>query len=138
MNKCILDNMRNLFFFVILLLCGCTSAPVSNINGETIPTAWNGSAPALGDVEKAILSASQTRGWNSRIVRPGLIEASISVRSHRAEISIPYTERNYSIYYKSSDNLDYRNGSIHRNYNKWVMKLSQAIQRELGINVQKY
>ena len=60
------------------------------------------------------------------------------MRSHRATVNIYYNEKNYSILYKDSYNLDYRNGSIHRNYNNWIVKLSRTIQNELGVNSQNY
>jgi len=124
--------MKIILLAISLFLFGCTSAPTNNIKNEVIPTGWSGKDFAIEEIEKAILSASQKRGWSSRIVRPGLIEARISVRTHRAEISIPYSKSNYSIYYKSSEKLGHRNERIHRNYNNWVTRLSQSIQREGG------
>jgi hypothetical protein len=126
------------FLIFVLFLFGCASKPIVNVKNEYIPTTRDGSQLSVEDVERAILSASQKRGWTSRIVKPGLIEASISVRAHRASIEIPYTASNYSINYKSSENLNYDDGSIHRNYNNWVVKLSRTIQDELGVSVQKF
>lgn len=122
----------------ILILTGCTGQPILNLEQEYIPTLRDGNSPSLDQVEKAIISAAQKRGWSPRIISPGLIEARITVRSHRAVIEIPYTAVSYSIKYKDSLNLEYSNGKIHRNYNKWVLKLSGTIQRELGVRTQNY
>lgn len=122
----------------VMFLCGCASKPVMNLQNEYVPTKKDGAQFSIKDVEAAILSASQKRGWSSRIIKTGLIDASISVRTHQASVEIPYTRSNYSIIYKSSENLGYQNGNIHRNYNNWVLKLSRTIQEELGVRSQKY
>jgi hypothetical protein len=131
--------MKKVFLVLLVLIAwGCTSKPVMNVQNEYVPTTHDGEELSINDVEKAILSATQKRGWSSRVVKPGLIEASISVRTHRATIEIPYSSSSYSINYKSSENLDYDDGSIHRNYNNWVINLSRTIQGELGVNAQNY
>lgn len=64
-----------------------------------------------------------------------LIKCSILIRGrHYAEVIIPYSSSAYSIYYSDSRVLDYdeRAQRIHRNYNKWVILLSQAIQGHLS------
>lgn len=65
--------------------------------------------------------------------RPGVISGEIQVRKHHATINIPYNTQSYSINYVSSLNLDDSgSGKIHRNYNRWVNGLNQAIQIELN------
>jgi len=115
-----------------IFLSGCTSKPVYNVKNENVPNTRSAQL-SLSDIEKAILSASQKRGWSVRVIKPGLIEASISSRKHRAAVEIPYSQSDYSIIYKSSENLEYENGKIHRNYNNWIIRLSRAIQNELGV-----
>ena len=132
LRKLILISLLSVF------VAGCTSHPVLNLESERIPVAPTGQPYTVKQVEKAIISGTQRRGWSPQIVAPGHIEASISVRSHRATVNIYYNEKNYSILYKDSYNLDYRNGSIHRNYNNWIVKLSRTIQNELGVNSQNY
>nr|WP_256834309.1 hypothetical protein [Pseudomonas oleovorans] len=53
-------------------------------------------------------------------------------RDHQAEITIPYSASSYSIRYRDSQNLGYKNGKIHRNYNKWIHNLDRSIQQELN------
>jgi hypothetical protein len=123
---------------LILLIFGCANQPIYNISREHVPTMRSGEQPSFSDVEGAILAAAHKRGWSPRVIRPGLIVATITVRSHRAEIEISYTEKHYSIRYKDSTGLDYDDGEIHRNYNRWIIKLSGSIQRELGVRTQNY
>lgn len=54
------------------------------------------------------------------------------VRDHRADITIAYDADSYSIRYRDSQNMDYNNGKIHRNYNRWVANLNYDIQRALA------
>jgi len=91
----------------------------------------------LNDVRRAIIAGCHVKGWQPIQESKDRIRASIWVRSkHYAEVLIPFTEKKYSITYETSKNLDYseRNQKIHRNYNKWVILLSKAIQNEFDIN----
>ena len=56
----------------------------------------------------------------------------MTVRRHQALVEITYTDNSYAITYKDCENLDYSNGSIHRNYNRWVVNLSNTIQKEIA------
>lgn len=131
--------MKKSFWMVLSMLffVGCFSAPVLNLQNESIPMSGNDKQFTMEEVEKAILSAAQKRGWVPRVMKPGFIEAKLSLRSHKATVEIPYTKNSYSINYKSSENLNYKNGNIHKNYNHWVANLSRTIQAELGITPQK-
>ncbi len=84
------------------------------------------------DVRAGILSACSRRGWYPKEIKPGLIEASIQVRSHTVVVDIPYTAKEFQIKYKNSVNLITRSGKIHRNYNKWVATLRKDIDLELN------
>ena len=125
-------------FLFVVDITAASRATVLNIKGEYVPTYTTGEKPTFDDIQTAILTATQARGWVPRLIEPGLIEASISVRTHRATIQITHTENTYSIIYKNSSNLNYRSGSIHKNYNNWILRLSGTIQREFGVRSQKY
>lgn len=113
----------------LVLVAGCsTSQPVMNMTNSQVP-------PSLGesDISRAIINAGVSKKWVMREERPGLITGHIQVRQHQANISIPYNTANYSINYVSSVNLDDKGkGKIHRNYNRWINGLNQAIQLELN------
>ena len=129
---------KELFVIFVLLITACTSKAIYNIENELIPTNSSGEPPSLEVVEKAILAACRRKGWSSRKVSEGVIEASIYVRSHKATVEITFDENVFNIDYKNSENLDYSNGRIHRNYNKWVIILTRVIQSQLGISTQNY
>ncbi|GAB2891604.1 hypothetical protein ACCI51_02735 [Microbulbifer echini] len=118
-----------------IIMTGCTSNPVMNIQDRNIPDRLDGSTQTQGSVKKSIIAGCIQRNWTCREVAPGKIHASINVRKHHAEAEINYNISNYSITYKDSDMLDYNEKyyTIHRNYNRWVRNLNDAIIKQLSI-----
>jgi len=104
------------------------AAMVENIEGSPIPG-------GLSDeqIVKAIQQGGATRGWIVKKVSSGHLEATIFVRSHMAKVDINYDAAAYAIRYNSSENLGYKDGRIHRNYNKWVKNLNMDIQRAFAM-----
>ena len=101
-------------------------------------------APAgtpLADLAAAIRKAANEEGWRIIAEAPGVMQASLHVRSHEAVVSIGFDESNFWIEYADSVNLDYNpNGlrktrtrrevkgpRIHRNYHVWVDQLAKEI-----------
>lgn len=116
----------------ILPLVGCS-------RNEPLYNVANASVPAIQDrlsyeqVRAAIVKALVDNGWSIRQQTPDNISALISFRAHSASIAINYSQSNYSIMYRNSNNLDYDGSSIHRNYNKQIMDLERAINGNLAI-----
>jgi hypothetical protein len=112
----------------VLLLAACVSRlhPVMNFEASDVPAGLS-----QAKVQEVITSSARALKWKAKTVRPGLVVAKINVRGHVAEVSIPYSNKNYSIFYKSSKNLDYNGHDIHRNYNRWVANLNKKIQDRL-------
>src|SRR5262245_5113114 len=116
--------------FLLALVVGATLVgacatlhPVLAIN-DTQFAHLNGRNPAV-----VIEDALRARGWQIDARRPGAIDATIVARIHRASITVNYDADSYSIAYRSSENLDYANGKIHRNYNRWIANLNRDIQQ---------
>ena len=126
-----------LVFILAAIFLPATSAADKRINNMIdipISAMIDGSAHSLDDVQAAIIKGCKARKWMPVLDREGLIRAKINVRNkHFAEIRIPFSARHYSIIYVSSENLDYseRQQRIHKNYNAWVIKLSQTIDQQL-------
>lgn len=135
-NQSLGVNEMNKFVWLalaVVVLTGCTSNEVRNVQSEPVPTTLSGKQISMANVEKAIQIGARKLGWKTRVVKPGLIEANLALRTHRATVEIPYAQGEYSILYKDSANLDHADGRIHRNYNRWVANLSHAIQSELTV-----
>ena len=120
-----------------LLLIGFGNAwatkPLWNLVDVAVPANDDGSARTTEQVQEAIIAGCRYKGWMPKVDSDSQIRCSILVRArHFAEVTIPYSEKSYSILYESSRELDYdqERQRIHRNYNKWVDLLSAAIQQQ--------
>ena len=141
-----LSRTRNCLVVLISLLMLSVVGSRSALASETIrnnpPTPHF--APAgtpLADVAAAIRSAADEQHWRVVAEAPGVMRASLHVRSHEAVVAIGFDESNFWIEYQDSVNLDYSpNGlrktrtrskiqgpRIHRNYNIWVDRLAKTI-----------
>ncbi|WP_165311748.1 hypothetical protein [Vibrio ziniensis] len=111
-----------------VLLVGCGRVqPVMNV--ENTPVAYNLQSE---QVKAAIITAATNRGWiisNNTSTELGF---KLLSRDHSAEISIPYSAKYYSINYVTSTNLLASDGTIHRNYNRWINNLNVDIQKYLA------
>ncbi|WP_437881889.1 hypothetical protein [Pseudomonas sp. LRF_L74] len=118
-----------LFGVLFLGLAACSSKSLQTIESD-VPA---NTARNEDDVRVAILSALERRRWSVQRADRGQVFASIAPRGNiRVEIVIPYSANHYSIRYRDSEGLSYRNGKIHRNYNNWVINLDRTIKQELS------
>jgi hypothetical protein len=121
---------RLLFAACVIVLCGCTSAPIHTVNDS--PVVVSGAKPvSLDDVRVAISRAGTRLGWQMVAVENGVINARLNLRAHAAAVDVRYSVKSYSIVYRDSTNLDYRGGQIHKNYNGWIQNLDREIRNEL-------
>lgn len=125
---------KNIYFlaFIImglLMLGGCRTAPVLNIDNAAVSVQGNYSEK---DVKNAIVRAGTALGWIMKSKGPGRIEGTLLLRTHMAKIDILYDKTKYSIKYKDSRDLDYDGTNIHSNYNGWITRLNNNIQAQLS------
>jgi hypothetical protein len=108
-----------------------TIAPIQNVESVAVSSAANKPlTPA--EVRGAIVRAGAGLGWIMKDAGPGMINGTLLLRTHTAEVQIPYSATSYGILYKSSINLQESNGKIHRNYNGWVQNLNRGINAQLA------
>jgi len=123
--------MNKTLGLVALLAClmvgGCATKPLRNI-----PEVAIASPHTVEEVRQAIVAAGAGKGWEMKDVEPGLVRATLHVRTHVAVADIAFTSTTYSITYVDSTNLNYEDGNIHGNYNRWVQNLTEAIQARLN------
>ena len=62
----------------------------------------------------------------------GHIQGNLLLRTHKAVVDINYDHSKYSITYKDSENLKYDGTDIHRNYNNWVINLTNKIDANVS------
>jgi len=108
-------------------------APILDVTDT--PVSWLPGVDRDEDkVARAIITACARLGWVCSIAAPGEIKGRLNLRSHQADVRIPYSTETYSILYVSSENLRYdaAERTIHRNYNNWVLNLQRQINAELA------
>ena len=117
-----------LITLALLTTAGCTSKPVLNTQHD-LPANAQVSEEKMKTV---IVNALQKREWNVQRLSPQLVQAEITVRNqYYAAIDIRYTRNSYAITYRDSRELGYKDGKIHRNYNRWVNNLDNDIMAGL-------
>ena len=129
MNRYPMGAMRAIFAACLLFSTAAYAASqIENVEGSPIPD-------GLSDeqIVKTMQTGGMVRGWIIKQLEPGHLEATIYVRSHMAKVDIHYDAAAYSILYNDSEDLGYKNGKIHRNYNKWVKNLDMDIQRAFAM-----
>lgn len=119
---------------VFLVGCGRATVPVVNYNDVSFTT--TSKKPTLAQVKKAILTATETKGWIVNDKGPGKMDATLTVRGkHTVIVLITYSTTSFSINYVDSTDMKYgiKNGepSIHPFYNTWVQELEEAINIEV-------
>jgi hypothetical protein len=114
----------------LVALAGCTSAPIRNVNDAPV-VLGSGKAATADQVRMAIIGAGNGLGWTMAPASPGLVTGRIALRGHTALIDVRYTPTTYSIAYKDSTNLDFKDGQIHKNYNGWIENLNRDIRGNL-------
>jgi len=122
----------------LALLCaaatmtGCnTAAPIMNVSNTT-DIGPAGKPLSADEVRAAIVRAGASLGWVIADARPGALNGRLFVRTHTADVEIPYTLAAYCITYKSSIHLNESGGQIHRDYNGWIRNLTRNINAQLA------
>jgi hypothetical protein len=108
-----------------------TLAPIQNVENVSVSSSSN-KALTPTEVRGAIVRAGAGLGWIMKDAGPGVINGTLLLRTHTAEVQIPYSSTSYGIVYKSSINLQESGGKIHRNYNGWVQNLNRGINAQLA------
>ncbi|RXJ79359.1 hypothetical protein [Arcobacter sp. F2176] len=123
-------KVSSILFLALFFLAGCRTASIYNVNNDPIEV-----KASMDKVYNAIKFAGASKGWIITKVKPGLAMGKLNVRKHQAVVEIPYTEKSFSINYKSSLNLKYNSqtNQIHQNYNGWIQNLENAINLQLSM-----
>lgn len=115
----------------LVFMSGCRSGAVYNVVG--MPAEVKKSTTE-DQMYNAIKQAGISLGWIVKKAAPGHATAQLNLRNHMALVDIKYNQKEYSITYKNSIELNYdkEKGTIHSNYNGWIQNLNNAIQVQLS------
>jgi hypothetical protein len=127
LSKKILSTFSVLATAILLTACG--AKPVKNVESNAVPS----NIKSAEQVKLAIQRAGTGLGWMIKEKDSHTLEGTLLLRKHIAQITIPYSKTEYSLLYKTSENLSYDQeaNTIHNNYNGWIMNLDRAIQLQL-------
>lgn len=131
-----LGKYMALGFILFVTSIAWAAAPIHNIVDEPVPLRLDATQRTVDEVKEAIVKGCQRKGWRPVLDGEAQIKCSILVRGrHYAEVVIPYSAESYSILYVTSRELDYneKKQKIHKNYNRWVIGLSAAIQQQFDL-----
>ena len=117
-----------LTILLAMVFNGCGNNKIYNVNKHII-----NSKNTLTTIEKEILNAGKSLGWDMRVEKEGKIIGILVLRSHMATINITYNKENFKIYHMKSENLQYNEekDTIHANYNSWIKNLENTINNYL-------
>ncbi|PRA30852.1 hypothetical protein [Pseudomonas poae] len=120
-----------LITLALLTTAGCTNKPILNTQHDLAAD----TQVSEEKMKTVIVNALQKRDWTVQRLSPQLVQAEITVRNqYYAAIDIRYTRNSYAITYRDSRDLGYKDGKIHRNYNRWVSMLDRDIMAALRSN----
>ena len=108
-----------------LSLAAC-ARPILNVERQNFATAGTFDQRA-----EQIRRAGAGLGWQIDPVRPGLMRATLNLRSHVAITEIAYDPQGVSIRYVDSRNLGYDCFNICKDDNGWLQTLARGICPEL-------
>ena len=114
----------------VFAIAGCSVVPIMNVKSAPITSA-SGKPLSNAEVRSAILRAGATLGWQMKDEGPNMLVGTLQLRDHLAVIEIPYSSTDYSLKYRSSNNLKESSGNIHKNYNGWIQNLTRGINAQL-------
>ena len=118
-----------IIIFSVFLISSCIRfQPIQKPQTQQIPSNLSSK-----QIDTIIKSSCIKRGWSVKEKDSNTIIANYVKNSfYSATIQIDHSNKQYTIKYLKSKNLLNDDGTIHRNYNKWVILLNQDIRNNLN------
>lgn len=117
---------------IVLVSVGCAKKVPTAPAGNTLPQSQILNNATVQDI---IIKAGHELGWIIVPINETSLQATLKVRSHRLICEIHHDKERYTINYKSSENLNYKEGKIHRQYRNWVLRLQDSIDRDIAFHI---
>lgn len=124
-------RLLSVFCALIFTLTACKNLyPVYTVENNPIYTA-SGRTLTLAEVRHAIIQGARSKTWSTKELDSGTIVARVGKGVIEAVVTIRFTAQEYSISYRDSTKLSYKDGKVRSKYNLWVRKLHAQIEGEL-------
>ena len=115
---------------IMVFLIGCKSTvPIKNFENQSIAQ-YGDSKNTESSVEKSIVRAAVSLGWQAEVKSDNEIIATLNIRTHQLVVVITHDDKSFSVKYKDSTNLKYNGKKIHRQYINWVTNLIRSIHAQ--------
>jgi hypothetical protein len=123
--------MNRVFALMVaaLVLAGCSTRPVYNVEDHPIPTAAR-NLP-VDRIGALIVDAGHQRHWTFEEAGTGHLVATQKNGKTTAVVDIYFDQTSYRILKKSTSGLSDENGMINRHYNSWIHYLEDDIDERL-------
>jgi hypothetical protein len=121
---------------IAALAPGMAAAAVNVIDWNNVVANTGSGKPATAEeIRRAFMVGGARRGWTFADAGPGKMTLTVVVRTHTLVMDLAYEDGKYSLKYKDSIDLDYREQdgkrTIHRNYVNWNNNLMNDARAEL-------
>jgi hypothetical protein len=112
------------------------AADVSVSSWDNVAAITGSGKPASAEeIKRAFMVGGARRGWTFADAGPGKLTCTLAVRTHTLVMNLAYEDGKYSLSYKDSVNLDYKDAdgkrTIHRSYLNWNTYLMNDARAEL-------
>lgn len=117
-------------------LPGVAAASTEIVAWQNVPALTGSGKPATAEqIKRAFTIGGARRGWSCVDEGPDRLACTVVVRTHTLVMNLIYEPGKYSLTYKSSINLDYRDQdgkkTIHRSYVSWNTNLMNDARAEM-------
>ncbi len=118
--------------FAAALLAACSNLPIYEVDKHPMPPVAR--SMSSGQIEKAVVTAAQRRGWATEPIAPGVIRATLKKAAHSATVDVIFDQASYSIKYVTSVNMrEKEDGTIHGRVVNWVRLLEKDISKNVQL-----
>lgn len=130
---------RGLLASALAVACAwpaATLAAADLIEWQNVNAVTGSGKPATAEeIKRAFMVGGARRGWNCVDETPDKMVCTVVVRTHTLAMNLAYEPGKYSLTYKDSVNLDYKDDAgkktIHRAYLSWNTNLMNDARAEL-------
>jgi hypothetical protein len=122
---------------VAAALPGVAAAAAADVvDWQNVPAVTGSGKPATAEeIKRAFMVGGARRGWNCVDNGPDKMVCTVLVRTHTLVMDLAYEPGKYTLKYKDSINLDYKDEAgkktIHRAYISWNTNLMNDVRAEL-------
>ena len=126
---------RRIFSLVVLLLVVFVAASGcrKQVPAEPFSSGIGTKGMSSERVKNSIIRAGAALGWAIVPSGKNMLTGTLRARAHTLVVDIDYSPTVYTVRYKSSVNMEYKDGKIHPQYHTWMANLHRHIDVELAI-----